>query len=161
MSTTFSGPIISQNGFITQGSGAVVDVANNTNTLALTVADHAGRIVKTNDATLAIVLPTITTATLGAVYTIFVETTAASLISIATDGTDKFVGSINVIDTDSSGAMYGFAPAAANDFINMNGTTTGGIAGSVVVITALATNKYMVQGNLLGSGVVATPFANS
>jgi hypothetical protein len=161
MSTTFSGPVISQNGFINLGSGSVINVANGTNTLALTVADYSGRVIKTNDATLAITLPTITTATLGATYTIFVETTAASLISIATDGTDKYVGSVSMIDTDSSGVMSGFAPAAANDFINMNGTTTGGIAGSVVVITALALNKYLVQGTLLGSGSIATPFANS
>ena len=43
----------------------------------------------------------------------------------------------------------------------MNGTTTGGIANSYVEVTALATAEYMVQGMLIGSGTIATPFADS
>ena len=54
-----------------------------------------------------------------------------------------------------------FAPGATNDVISMNGTTTGGDANSVVKVVALATAEYMVQGVLIGSGTVATPFADS
>jgi hypothetical protein len=43
----------------------------------------------------------------------------------------------------------------------LNGTTTGGVAGTCIQIVAIAANKYMVQGQLLGSGIVATPFADS
>jgi len=57
--------------------------------------------------------------------------------------------------------LVGFFAAAANDFINLNGTTTGGVAGSWVQIVAIAANKYMVSGNVIGSGTVATPFADS
>lgn len=167
--TTFSGPVRSLAGFYSQGSGTVINLANGTNTVTLDVATYAGRIIRTNDATLVITLPTIdatgetnpdTTNNLGTVYTFFIET-AATAVAIQTDGTDKFVGSILMVDTDSSGATYGYAPAAANDVINLNGTTTGGIAGSIIQVTALAALKYMVSGVLLGSGVVATPFANS
>lgn len=167
--STFSGPVRSLNGFYSTGPGCVVNLANGTNTITLTVADHAGKVIRTNDASLVITLPTISASTTdtgdtanncGAVYTIFVET-AATALSITTDGTDKFVGSILMVDTDTAGAATGYAPGAANDFINMNGTTTGGIAGSWVRITALTTAKYMVEGVLLGSGTVATPFADS
>jgi hypothetical protein len=147
----------------------VVNLPNGTNTITLTVADHAGKVIRTNDASLVITLPTIsasatdtgdTANNCGAVYTIFVETSATAL-SVATDGTDKFVGSICLIDTDSSGAMFGYAPGGTNDFINMNGSTTGGVAGSWVRITALNTAKYMVEGVLLATGTPATPFADS
>ena len=50
---------------------------------------------------------------------------------------------------------------ASNDVISMNGGTTGGDAGSYVEATALATAEYLVQGVLVGSGSVATPFADS
>jgi hypothetical protein len=45
--------------------------------------------------------------------------------------------------------------------INLNGTTTGGIAGTTITVTVLAANKYMVTGVVLGSGSVATPFADA
>jgi hypothetical protein len=174
--TTFQGPVRSLNGFIGIGPGTVKNLANGTNTVTLNAADYAGRTIRTNDATLVITLPTINASAdnavsgpgsdpsspnnIGTTYTIFVET-AATALAIKTDGTDKFVGSLVMVDTDSSGAATGYAPAASNDVINMDGSTTGGIAGSYVTITALASLKYMVSGVLLGSGSVATPFADS
>ena len=98
----------------------------------------------------------------GVVYTIWVPTTiSTSSLKIGTDGTDKFVGAVLSIDTDSSGAAVGFVAGASDDFINLNGTTTGGVAGTCIEIVAIAANKYMVKGSVLGSGVVATPFATS
>ena len=174
--TTFQGPVRSLGGFYSQGPNTVTNVADATNTLTLSVASNAGRTLRTNDATLIITLPTInasadpvssgpgadpnTLNNIGATYSIFVETTA-SAVAIKTDGTDKFVGSLMMVDTDSSGAAYGYAPASSNDVVNLNGTTTGGIAGTWVTVTVLAANKYFVQGVVLGSGTVATPFADS
>lgn len=174
--TTFQGPVRSLNGFISTGPGNVVNIPDATNTLTLTVADHAGRIIKTNDASLILTLPTISAAAngassgpgsdpsnpnnQGAEFYIFIETTA-SAVAIKTDGTDKFVGSLQMVATDAAGAMTAYAPGASNDVINLNGTTTGGIAGSWVRISALTTAKYRVEGVLLGSGAVATPFADA
>lgn len=173
--TTFQGPVRSLNGFISQGPGTVANLANGTNTITIDES-YGGKIITTSDATLVITLPTINASAdsssagpgadpnnpnnLGVAYTIYIDTTA-SAVAIKTDGTDKFVGSVMMVDTDSSGAAYGYAPAAANDVINLNGTTTGGISGSWVRIVAIAANKYYVQGVLLGSGAVATPFADS
>lgn len=174
--TTFQGPVRSLGGFFQQGPNTVSTAVNGTNTLTLSVANNAGRVLRTNDATLIITLPAIvasadpvssgpganpnTTNNIGTVYKIFIETTA-SAVAIKTNGTDKFVGSLLMIDTDSSDAVTGYAPASSNDVINLNGTTTGGIAGSWVEITTLAANKYAVTGILIGSGSVATPFADS
>jgi hypothetical protein len=96
-------------------------------------------------------------------YTIWVPTTiATSSVKIATNGTNLFIGSVLSIDTDTSGAAVGFtANGTTNDFINLNGGTTGGVAGTWIQIFAIAANKYMVTGVVNGSGVVATPFADS
>lgn len=174
--TTFQGPVRSLGGFITQGNRTVAEVADGTNTLTLTVADHAGRIIRTNDASLVLTLPTINASAdpvttgpganpdsvnnLGVSFYIFIETTATA-VTIKTDGTDKFVGSVLMVDTDTAGAATGYAPAAANDVINLNGTTQGGLAGTWVRVTAVDALKWMVEGVLLGSGVVATPFADA
>lgn len=174
--TTFQGPVRSLAGFYSQGPATVVNLPAGTNTITLDVATYAGKVIRTNDATLVITLPAInasanpttsgpgedpnTLNNVGTSYTFFIET-AATAVSIATNGTDKFVGSILMVATDAAGATTGYAPAAANDFINLDGTTTGGAAGSWITVTVLASLKYYVTGVLLGSGTVATPFANS
>jgi hypothetical protein len=151
--TTFSGPVRSERGFTAVGSTAVVNITTET---TLTYADHVGRIIEVNDADGAVTLPSITSDTIGAEYTFFIGTDSTDL-DIKTDGTDKFVGSVSVAGTTTKA----FAPGATNDVISMNGTTTGGDANSVVKVVALATAEYMVQGVLIGSGTVATPFADS
>jgi len=174
--TTFQGPVRSLNGFYAQGPGTIVNIPNGTNTITLNVATYAGKIIRTNDATLVITLPAInasanpvssgpgtdpnTLNNLGTTYTIFVET-AATAVSIRTaSNSDVYVGSLEVVG--GSNASSTFAPnGSSNDFINLNGTTTGGAAGSYIVITALAANKYFVQGVLLGSSSAATPFADA
>jgi hypothetical protein len=174
--STFEGPVKSLGGFYSQGPNTVINLANGTNTITLDVPTYAGKVIRTNDATLVITLPTInatasatsagpgtdpnTLNNIGTSYTFFIET-AATTLNIVTDGTDKFVGSLLMVATDAAGATTGYAPGAANDFIKLNGTTTGGIAGSWITCTVLAANKYYVTGVLLGSGTVATPFADS
>ena len=174
--TTFQGPVRSLAGFITQGPASIVNLANGTNTVTLDVASYAGKTIRLNDATLVITLPTInatpnpvtsgpgqdpsTSNNVGTSYTFVVET-AATAVAIKTDGTDKFIGSVLMVDTDSSGAVTGFAPAASNDVVNLDGSTTGGAAGSTITVTVVAANKYMVTGVLLASGSVVTPFADA
>ena len=153
--STFSGPVVSNNGFIQAGSNNIVDITAET---TLTFNDHAGRIIEINDADGAVTLPSIKSGELGAKYTFFIGTDATDL-DIKTDGTDKFVGSLTVAITDD--AEKTFIPAATNDVISLNGGTQGGDKFSYLEITALATAEYMVQGVLIGSGSVATPFADA
>jgi len=177
--TTFQGPIRSLGGIYQQGPATVVDITTST---TLTPEEHGGRIIAVGGslaAALTLTLPAINVSTNsttsgpgqdpstanneGVVYTIWVPTTiSTSALKIGTNGTDKYVGSITMNDVDADGAaLVGFFAAAANDFINLNGTTTGGVAGSWIQIVAIAANKYMVNGTVLGTGTVATPFANS
>ena len=169
--TTFSGPVRSLNGFISFGPKAVVSLTADT---SLTVATHAGRVLTTNDADGKFTLPSITSGSssdvagandynvlsnLGCTYTFWVETLATDM-DIKTDGTDKFVGAVYTgIDSEATGET--FLSAAANDVMTMNGTTTGGIVGSFVQFTAIASAAYYVTGSLIGSGTIATPFATA
>jgi hypothetical protein len=176
--TTFQGPVRSLGGIYQQGPAAVIDITAST---TLSPEAHGGRIIAvggTLAAALTLTLPAINTSANsitsgpgqdpstanneGVTYTIWVPTTiATSSLKIGTNGTDKFVGSLLSVDTDTSGAVVGFTAGATNDFINLNGTTTGGVAGSWVQIVAIAANKYVVTGVINGSGTVATPFADS
>ena len=107
--TTFSGPVKSQNGFVTAGPDSVVNITAET---SLTVAAHAGKVIVPNDADGAITLPTIkadskgasagdndpnVNSHLGAVYRFFWATRLYRLrYANATD--DKFVGHATVVN---------------------------------------------------------------
>lgn len=176
--STFDGPVRSLNGFFVQGPNNVIAITAST---ALTVAAHAGRIIRvggTLASNLTLTLPAINTTASspsagpgtdpntannqGAVFTIFVDTTiATSSVKIATNTTDRFIGSLLSIDSDTSGAMAGFIPASTNDFINLNGSTTGGVVGTMIQITSTAALKYFVSGVIVCTGIPATPFADA
>lgn len=169
--TTFSGPVISKNGFIGTGPGSTVALTANT---SLTVNAHAGRILLTQDADGIFTLPSIVATAdaavagptdfnnannIGASFYFYVDTTATD-VQIVTDGTDKFVGAAMIAVDD--GAKKAFFPAASNDVLSMNGTTTGGITGSVIQVTALQSAEYLVHNTLiLGSGTIVTPFSDT
>jgi hypothetical protein len=176
--TTFDGPIRSLGGIYQQGPSTVVEITAST---TLTPLAHGGRIISVGGslaANVVLTLPTINTSANasssgpgndpntanneGVTYTIWVPTTiSTSSLKIGTDGTDRFVGYVLSIDSDTTDATRGFGAGANDDFINFNGTTTGGVAGTWVQIVAIAALKYMVTGVAVGSGTVATPFATS
>lgn len=176
--STFDGPVRSLGGIYQQGPSTIVEITSST---TLNPVAHAGRIISVGGslaANVVLTLPAINTSANvsssgpgndpntanneGVVYTIWVPTTiSTSSLKIGTNGTDKFVGTILGVDTDSSNALVAYTAGASDDFINFNGTTTGGVAGSWVQIVAIAANKYMVNGIALGSGTVATPFATA
>tara|TARA_R110000803_G_C11816029_1_gene301334 strand:- start:103 stop:621 length:519 start_codon:yes stop_codon:yes gene_type:complete len=169
--STFSGPVISKNGFQNFGPGMTVSLSAST---TLTVETHAGKILLLNDADGVFTLPSINTNSnassagdtdynnlnnIGATFNFFVET-AATDMDIKTDGTDKFKGAI-LIGVDD-GAKKAFVPSATNDVITMNGSTKGGIVGSIISFTAIDTITYLVHSSLLiGSGTIVTPYADA
>lgn len=166
--TTFSGPVKSLAGFITAGVNSSVSLSADT---SLTVATHAGKIILLNDADGKFTLPSIVSTTpddptspsqtnnIGASFFFYVETAATDL-DILTDGTDKFVGAAMVAVDD--GSKKAFIPAASNDVMTLNGSTKGGLVGSVVKVTAIDSATYLVHDTLLlGSGTIVTPFADA
>jgi hypothetical protein len=179
--TTFSGPIRSLGGIYQQGPASIVEITSST---TLSPTSHGGRIISvggTLAANVVLTLPAINTTANpvssgpgqdpntvnneGVTYTIWVPTTIATSslkIGVTAASGDLFLGTIFGVDTDTSNALVAYtANGSSNDFINFNGSTTGGVAGTWVQIFAIAANKYMVKGIALGSGSVATPFADS
>lgn len=179
--TTFQGPVRSLGGFYQQGPATVVEITSST---TLNPVDHGGRLLSVGGslaAAVTLTLPTINTSANpvtsgpgqdpstanneGVTYTIWVPTTiSTSSLKIGTTSgsSDIYIGTLLSVDSDTSGAMVGFtANGTSNDFINLNGTTTGGVAGTWIQIVAIAANKYMVTGVVVGSSTVATPFADS
>ena len=166
--STFSGPVKSLAGFISAGVNNSVSLTADT---TLTVDAHAGKILLCNDADGKFTLPSIVTTTpsdptdpnqtnnIGATFNFYIETAATDL-DIKTDGTDKFKGAILIAVDD--GAKKAFVPAASNDVITMNGSTKGGIVGSIVSFTAIDTATYLVHSSLvIGSGTIVTPYADA
>ena len=179
--TTFQGPVRSLGGIYQQGPASIVDITTST---TLSPEAHGGRIIAVGGslaAALTLTLPSINVSTNpitsgpgqdpntlnneGVLYTIWVPTTISTSslkIGVTAASGDLYVGAVMSIDSDTSGAVVAFsANGSSNDFINLNGTTTGGVAGTWVQIVAIAADKYMVTGNVIGSGTVATPFADS
>ncbi len=165
--STFSGPVKSLAGFISAGNANVVSLTADT---TLTVAAHAGKILTCNDADGKFTLPSIVTTTpsdptdpnqtnnIGATFNFYIETAATDL-DIKTDGTDKFKGGAYIGVDDATGKT--FISGASNDVITLNGSTKGGLAGSIITVTAIGSAKYAVEGITLGSGTLVTPFADA
>ena len=154
--TTFSGPVISKNGFFNTGPGNIKTL--NTST-SRTVADHAGRIVLNNSAgAVTFTLPALNATAnagvagptdynnlnnLGASFEIFASITkTGSLIVQVANANDVMVGGAKFID-DTSDNMVGFETGSTSDTITLNGSTTGGTfnSGTSLSISASPINN--------------------
>lgn len=163
--TTFSGPVISDNGFTGAVTGNVTGAVLSATpvnataaTLTITQAAHAGRTVTLNRAGgVAVTLPAASGT--GSVYNFVVGTTftTAGTIKVA-NASDTMAGTA-ILFADAGDTVVGFATAATSDTITMDGTTTGGIKGAHVTVTDVATNLFHVYYVSDASGTEATPFS--
>jgi len=170
---TFQGPVRSLSGSYAQGPNTVVNVA--AATLTLNPADHGGRILNVTAVTSTITLPAAnvsanqvqsgpgqdpnTLNNQGVLYTFFIPATATT-VKVITGAGDFLLGGVNLAASAGSPSVF-LANGTTIRSINLNGTTTGGAAGSYFTVMVTAANVYMVQGNLVGSSTLATPFATS
>ena len=157
--TTFSGPVVSKAGFIT-GTDAVAESVTSA-TLVITSANgladaYNGEVIPLNRAAgITVTLPAATGS--QAVYSFLVGTTftGSGIIQVA-NATDTLNGFASVGGTTAS--LFGTLPAS--DTLTMNGTTTGGLAGSFITLRDVATGDWIVNANLIGTAVTpATPFS--
>lgn len=128
-----------------------------TATTTLTRNVHANtRIVLNSTTGRTLTLPAATGT--GDVYDIFVKATVASgnhVIQVA-NSTDILQGAIH-LTTDIAGTSM--PTSATTDTITMNGSTTGGVVGSWVKITDVASGFFRLEGGLVCTGTEATPFS--
>jgi hypothetical protein len=171
--STFQGPVRSLSGFISQGPNTIAAVS--TAAVTLDVNNYAGKIIPITLATTTITLPALnasanpassgpgqdpnTLNNLGTTYT-FIITTASSAVKVITAASNFLLGGTSMSTADAAANNY-IANGTTIRSINLNGTTTGGIAGSFFTITAITSTQWLIQGELIGSSTLATPFATS
>jgi hypothetical protein len=131
-------------------STRLITIADATNTLALTQATHANRICLVLDATLAVTLPEATGT--GDSYTIMQGIAATSSTIVTADTANAgFHGFIMGSDTDAAG-NYNWIATGTQDTITYDGTAKGGKLYDWIKVTDVATDAWLLEGNIKQSG---------
>jgi len=133
-----------------EAGNLILDIADGTNTLALTQATHANRILRVLDATLAITLPEATGT--GDYYYILQGIAATSSTIVTADTANAgFHGFIMGSDTDAAG-NFNWVATGTQDTITYDGTATGGKLYDWIKVTDVATDAWLLEGNIKQSG---------
>lgn len=144
------------------GGDLILSIADGTNTLQLVAATHANRTLLVLDATLAITLPEATGT--GDRYKI-VQGIAATSSTIVTKDTSNagFYGMLRAYDDDVDTDLNSWnALPGVSDTITFNGVATGGKIYDHVELIDIATDKWLVSGQISQSGgSEVTPFSSA
>lgn len=129
-----------------------------TTTATLTQNNHAETLIIGNSTTgFTITLPAASGTGNRYKYVQNVTIGSGSMV-LAAAGTDVLMGSI-ALATDIAGVTV--PTTATSDKISMSGSTTGGVLGSTVTFTDVASGKWLVEGSLVSTGAEATPFSET
>ena len=160
-------------GYYMQGPDSIVALTADT---VITPDKHAGKLILINNSTLTITLPTInnemepitsgpgenpnTLNNTGINYDfLFITSSGTSTTIKGNSSADLMMGGIMSVKNGLAGVHFHQPNGSSNYQIVMNGTTTGGVAGTRLRIQAAFTNRYYVEGTSIGTGTLATPFA--
>ena len=88
----------------------------------------------------------------------FVKTTFTGSSTVKVVGNDVMTGFAELLQ-DAADTVVAFETAADSDTITMNGTTTGGLLGTQIVLTDIAADLWAVSMVGAATGVEATPFS--
>ena len=160
-------------GYYMQGPDSIIALTADT---IITPDKHAGKLILINNSTLTITLPTInndmepitsgpgenpnTLNNTGINYDfLFITSSGASTTIKGNSSADLMMGGIMSVKNGLAGVHFHQPNGSSNYQIVMNGTTTGGVAGTRLRIQAAFTNRYYVEGTSIGTGTLATPFA--
>jgi hypothetical protein len=160
-------------GYYMQGPDSIIALTADT---IITPDKHAGKLILINNSTLTITLPTInnemepitsgpgenpnTLNNTGINYDfLFITSSGTSTTIKGNSSADLMMGGIMSVKNGLAGVHFHQPNGSSNYQIVMNGTTTGGVAGTRLRIQAAFTNRYYVEGTSIGTGTLATPFA--
>ena len=90
-----------------------------------------------------------------------VTVTSSDLVAVTAASGDLLEGSVYLTKaTDAVANQAEFAADESNDLtLSMNGGTTGGLIGSWAKFTVNENGYWTVEGQIMGSGTLATPFS--
>ncbi len=152
---------ITANSFVVKGtiSGGQVSVNDVTANTTLTVADSGQVFLLDAAAGVTVTLPT---AAAGLTYTFVVKTSVTSNSYKITAGSSNGFFQGGIAEATAGGAADVFTGDGTSDIsVTMNGTTTGGLLGSIITVTCLTTGLWQIGGTNIASGIIATPFATT
>jgi hypothetical protein len=125
--------------------------------ISVTAAQSGGLIVCDSGAAATFTLPN---AVVGLTYDIICPATTDASTFFNCAASDFFEGTIFTLATDTDAVPFeSTGDGSADDRLTLNGTTTGGAAGSFLNLTCVTADKWMVSGTLLGSGSLADVFS--
>jgi len=174
--TTFKGPVRSLSGFISTGdvmgqalSAGTVDGGTDITGIDL----YQGRCMTIGNTTTVFNLPEIvsdsavnpsTLSTIGLEYTFLMTANLSGETFTYNAGTaagrstaDVFQGTAQYVDTGDN-SMEGFNAAGA-DTLTLDGSTRGGLGGSIVYCRSVGANIWLIQCALNGNGTMVTPWS--
>ncbi len=132
------------------------NVLSNT-TFPSPTAAQGGSLFLIDGAALAIALPAVGASDVGLMLD-FKVTVAATNVVITAQAGDILVGGVEM--TGTTPAAGHFKPNGTTNLVTtLNGTTKGGEVGSWLRFTCLSATSWWVEGVLLGSGTLVSPFS--
>ena len=90
-------------------------------------------------------------------YVSVAPTSNAHIVKVA-NATDVFKGWVSTATTTEATSEEE-AAGGTDDTLTMNGTTTGGIAGSYIEVQDIVSGTWLIKGFLIGSGTLTTPLS--
>ena len=87
--------------------------------------------------------------------------TADHVIKTATLNTDGFLGGVVSWSTGASADSFSADADGSNDHITLNGSTTGGLAGTRIHVVCIDGENWAVDGQIVTSGTSSTPFGDA
>lgn len=149
----------SDEGCVAPGLGVEVTASGGA-TRILTAADSGGIFLFDSAAGVVYTLPA---PTVGTMFKFFSTVTITSnSAKIITNSASVFLlGEVFTYTTaTASGAGFAFN-GSTHVACTMNGTTSGGIIGTMVEVTAFSSTQWLINGLIVGSGTIITPAATS
>ena len=141
-------------------SGALQAVSTYTTTAAPT-SSQSGAVLLWNAAagfTITLPAPVVGVQFLLAVLT---SVTSSNHKVITNSASVFLVGGVSMGEVAATTAPMFAADGTSIRSVTMNGTTTGGLIGTYMEVTCINATQWLIQGQVLGSGTLATPFATS
>ena len=142
----------------------IIHAGDSSSAVVLTASDSGKTVIFNVNVASTVTLPE---PELGMKFSFLTTVTATEDHVIKTSTNDHgFLGGVSVHSSSAgSSAHFTAATDGNNDFITMNGTTTGGFAGSrvdvVAILGASAAKCWAVSGSIHGSGSLVTPFGDA
>jgi len=130
-------------------------------TLSVTEALHDGKTILLNSTGGSVcTLPAASGSGMRLKFLVSVLATSASHIVKVASSSDIIQGVVVTIDTDTAGTSTGWATASDSDTITLNRTTTGSVMrGEWLELEDVASNLWLVRGQLANTASGATPFS--